>query len=321
MLPLGVPAWYQYFIESDAAMCLAGLWVGASVLFLIRCRGTVELSGELLARLGCSVFCFILGCGAKNTTIFLTPVFLLGLVICLRRLLFEVKVMQVLAGSGMVAVLCSGVLWNYACNFKWYGTVSGPRFMHGHLSGDRSIRSDWTRCCRGAVLFLFDATWLPRSAQETYETVCQKTVRLLGGRNELAEDDQSLFNFQNPHPGAGIGLLGPLVVLPAFIYGTLRLLRPGRKTNLEYKMPAPMDFLLLLLFITGYSFLCHVFLRWTDIGLWRVMPALPVLAATRVRPAFGKALAADCCPGPGRPVPAGPGIPQSGHDGKPVCRE
>jgi hypothetical protein len=279
MLPLGVPTWYENFIVSDAAMVLAGLWVGASVLFLMECEGTVELSGEFLTRLGCSIFCFILGCGAKNTTIFLTPAFLLGLAICLRRLLFEVKVMQVLAGWGMLAVFCSGVLWNYAWNFKWYGSISGPRFMQGHLSGDRSIQSEWTKCCRGAVLFLFDVTWLPRSADETYQTVCQKAVHLLGGRNELAEDDKFLFNFQNIHPGAGIGLIGPLVVLPAFIYGALRLLRRRCKTNLEDKLPGHMDFLLLFLFLTGYSFLCHVFLRSQDIGLWRLMPAFPVLAA------------------------------------------
>jgi len=279
ILLLGVPTWYQIFISSDAAMCLAALWVGASVCFLMRGGYTAELSGEFLTRLGCSIFCFILGCGAKNTTIFLTPVFLLGLAICLRRLLFQIKVMQVLAGWGMVAVLCSGVPWNYAWNFKWYGNISGPSFLQGHLSHDRSLLSDWTKCCRGAVLFLFDITWLPRSADKTYETVCQKAVCLLGGRNELAEDDNSLFNFQNLHPGAGIGLLGPLAVLPAFIYGTFRLLRLGYKPALENKIPEQTAFLLLLLFVTDYSLLSHVFLRSQNMGLWRLMPAFPVLAA------------------------------------------
>jgi hypothetical protein len=280
LLPLGVPSWYIMFFQSDAAMCLAGLWVGASVLFLMRCGGAVELSGEILTRLGCSVFCFILSSGAKNTTIFLTPVFVLGLALYLRRLLFEVKVMRVLAGCGIVAVLCSGVLWNYAFNFKWYGNISGPLFLQGTLSGDRSFLSAWTRCCRGAVLFLLDATWLPRSARETYTTVCHKAVRLLGGRNELAEDDgEALFNFQNLLPGAGIGLLGPLAVLPAFIYGTLRLWRRGGKTNSQDKLAGDMDFLLLLLFVTSYSFLCHVFLKSQYIGLWRLMPGFPALAA------------------------------------------
>jgi hypothetical protein len=279
MLPLGVPNWYDTFFFSHAALILAGLWVGASVLFLMRCGGAVELSGEFLTRLGCSIFCFILGCGAKNTTIFLTPVFLLGLAMCLRRLLFEVKVMQVLAGWAMAALLCSGVLWNYAWNFKWCGNISGPRYMQGTLSPDRSVLSAWTRCCRGAVLFLLDVTWLPGSGQEPYKAVCHKAVRLLGGRNELAEDDKGFYNFQDLQPGVGIGLLGPLAVLPAFIYGTLRLLRGGYKTNLEDKLAGNMDLLLLFLFCTGYWFLCHVFLRSQSLGLWRLMPAFPILAA------------------------------------------
>lgn len=278
MLLLGIPTWHQYFIEADAAMCLAGLWVGASVLFLMRCGGAVELSEEFLSRLGCSVFCFILGCGAKNATIFLAPVFLLALAICLRRLLFDAKVMRVLAKWGMVAVLCSGVPWNYACNFKWYGNVSGPPLLQGHLSSDRTIPSIWTRCCRGTVLFFFDATWLPRSTHKTYEAVCQKATRLLGGKRELAEDDKSLFNFQGLQPSGGIGLIGPLVVLPAFIYGVARLMRHRRRTSLEDKFPGSRDFLLLFLFVTGYSLLCHVFLKWQNIGLWRLMPAFPVLA-------------------------------------------
>jgi hypothetical protein len=279
LLPLGIPAWHQYFIESDAAMCLAGLWVGASLLLLMRCGGAVELSGEFLTRLGCSIFCFILGCGAKNTTVFLAPVFLVALAICLRKLLFDPKVMKVLAQWGVAAVLGSGVLWNYAANYKWYGNVSGPPFLRGHLSSDRSIPAVWTRCCRGTVLFLFDVTWLPRSAHETYDAVCQKAAGFLGGKKELAEDEKALFNFQDLQPNAGIGLTGPLVVLPAFFYGAIRLLRCRNKTSLDDKLPGGRDFWLLLLFVTSYAFLCHVFLKSQNIGLWRLMPALPVLAA------------------------------------------
>jgi hypothetical protein len=277
-LLLGIPTWQQYFIEADAAMCLAGLWVGASLLFLMKCDGAVELSGELLSRLGCSVFCFVLGCGAKNTTLFLAPVFLLTLVICLRRLLFETKILWTLAQWGAIGVLCSGVPWNYACNFKWYGNVSGPPFLQGHLSGDRTVPSVWTRCCRGAVLFFFDVAWLPRSAHETYEAICHKTVGLLGAKKELAEDAEALFNFKDLQPGSGIGLIGPLVVLPAFIYGIIRLLRHRNRMGAGNKFPGRRAFLLLFLYVLGFSFLCHVFLKWQNMGLWRLMPAFPVLA-------------------------------------------
>jgi hypothetical protein len=277
MLPLGIHGWHQHFIEANAAMCLAGFWVGAGVLFLTRCGGAGELSGELLNRLGCAVFCFSLGCGAKNTTVFLAPVFLLALVICLRRLLLSAKIMRVLAVWGTAGVLCSGVLWNYAGNFEWFGNMSGPPAMQGLLlSGDRTVQSVWTRCCRGAVLFLFDATWLPRSAHETYEAVCQKAVSLIGGRMELAEDVNGSSHFKT---GAGVGLVGPLVILPAFVYGAVRFLRRGGKTGTEGNFSGRRDFFLLLLFVAGYVLLCHIFLKSQDIGVWRVMPAFPVLAA------------------------------------------
>ena len=276
MLPLGVFSWQQYFIEADAAMCLAGLWVGASVLFLMRCGGAVELSGEILTRLGCSVFCFVLGCGAKNTTVFLAPAFLLALVICLRRLLLDAKVLRVLALWGMAGMLCSGIPWSFAYNYKWYGNVSGPPFLQRHLSSDRSLPAIWTRCCRGTVLFFFDMTWLPRPMDKTYEAFCQKAARLLGGKGELAEDGD-FFNFRDIQPGEGIGLIGPLIVLPAFIYGLARLRRDRRGASLEDWFSGHRDFLLLFLLVTSYSFFCHMLLRWQSIGLWRLMPAFRVL--------------------------------------------
>jgi hypothetical protein len=276
MLPLGIPGWHQNFFEADAAMCLPGLWVGASVLFLMRCGGAVELSGELLARLGCSVFCLVLACGAKNTTIFLTPIFLLALAICLRKRLFGAKAVRVLAVWGLAALLCSGVPWNYACNFKWYGNIGGPPAMRGlMLSSDQSIPSVWTRCCRGAVQFVLDAMWLPRADFETYDDICQNATSLLGGKKELSEDENDLFHFE---AGSGIGLVGPFVVLPAFVCGAVRFLRRGNTTSLEHRFPGRRDFLLLLLFVTAYAFLCHALMRSQNIGLWRLMPALPVLA-------------------------------------------
>lgn len=277
VLLLAIPVWHQYFIEANAAMCLAGLWVGASVLFMMGCEGAVGLTGELLSRLGCSVFCLMLGCGAKNTTIFLTPVFLLALAICLRRLLFQTRVVRTLAGWGLAGILCSGMLWNYACNIKRYGSIGGPTAMQELLvSNDQSISAIWTRCCRGAVLFLSDVSRLPRSSQGRYDALCEKTVGLLGGRKELAEDVGGSAHFA---VGSGFGLIGPVVILPAFFYGAVRFLRARNEAGRKDKVPASRNFWLLLLFVTGYASLCHVLLKSQDIGLWRVMPAFPVLAA------------------------------------------
>lgn len=277
-LLLGIHGWQQYFFEADAAMCLSGLWVGASVLFLMKCADAGELSREALTRLGCSACCFILGCGAKNTTIFLAPFILLALAVVLRRRLLAAKVLGILALWGLVALLCSGVPWNYAWNYRGYGNFSGPLALQGHLSSERSASSVWTRCCRGAVLLAFDVPWLPHSAYKSYQTCCQKTVRLMGGKNVLAEDEPNLFNFQSLKPGAGIGLIGPLIVLPAFIYGAMLGWRQKSLAGPATRRRGLQNFWLLLLLVSGYAFLCHVFLRWQDIGLWRLMPADIVLA-------------------------------------------
>ena len=124
----------------------------------------------------------------------------------------------------------------------------------------------------------------PYSAGKAYEATCQKTVRVLGGKGELAEDDKSqfnnanIFNFRNLRPGSGIGLIGPIFVLPAFLYGAVRLWRQRYGTRGAARFSGYRDFLLLLLVVAGYAFMCHVLLKWQSIGLWRLMPAFTVLA-------------------------------------------
>lgn len=278
VLLLGIRTWLQYFIEADAAMCLAALWSGAGLLFLMKCGDAVEDSEEFLTWLGCSVFCLILGCGAKNTTIFLAPFFLLALAVILRRRLCAKRVLAALASWGLAALLCSGVLWNYAWNVRSYGSIGGPPSLQEVLSGDRSPPAVWTRCCRDAVLFVFDINWLPKADYEAYQALCQKTVWLLGAKPELAEDEAGLYNFQNFGPGLGIGLIGPILVLPAFCFGAYRFWRHKSENAEAAKLSGSRDFCLLLLLVAGYSLLCHVFLRSQNIGLWRVMPVFTVLA-------------------------------------------
>jgi hypothetical protein len=278
VLPLGIHSVQQHYLEADSASCLAALWAGAAFLFLLRCGAVAELSAAVLTRLGCSAFCFLLACGTKNTIVFLAPFFLLALAASLRSRLFTVKALSVLALVGLLALLGSGVGLNFVWNYKWYGNICGPTSMQGHLSHDRSAPAIWTRCCRGAVVFVLDPQWLPRSTQKTYESICHQAVHLLGGKSSLSEDDPSLFNFNDLLPGEGIGPLGPLFLLPAFVYGVARFWRHNDKTGNTIALPGAHDFCVLLAVVTGYAFLSHVFLRSQDIGVWRLMPAFAVLA-------------------------------------------
>ena len=279
ILPLGVGSWQQCFIQADAHMCLAGLWCAAGLLFLMRCRGAVELSQEVLTRLGCAVFCCTLGCSAKNSTIFLAPFFLLATAAILRRLLFKRSVFLVVSGVGVAALLCSGMLWNYAWNFKFCGNISGPPSLQETLAKDHSIGAVWTRCCRGATLFVLDTGWLPRPAQKTYTALCQKTVRLLGGSDVLTDDLEYLYHFRDLRPGSGLGLIGPVFILPAFIYGAILFCRQKLNSNAPTDPTNRADYILLLLAVMIFAFTCHALLRWQNMGLWRLMPAFTMLAA------------------------------------------
>ena len=207
--------------------------------------------------------------------------------------------MRVLAVWGTAGVLCSGVFWNYAWNFKWYGNIGGPPAMRELLvSRDQSIPSVWTRCCRGAVLFLFDVTWLPRSADKTYEAVCQKAVGFLGGQKELTEDvNESLsifavgsgvwFNWAVCH-FAGVSLRdGP-------IFATQKQNGLGRRDSRTPRFFAAAS-------------LCHGLRAFvpciSQIAEHRIVAGdarIPRSGRARVWSAFGKALATGCCSSPWR---------------------
>lgn len=284
VLMLGVSIFTLPFLTVSAASYLAAVWVGASLLFLMECQSSsVALSSEQLTKVGFSVACFLMACGAKNTTVFLAPSFLVGLAICLRRFLFKTKVVLILAASTMLGLLCSGTAWNYIENIKWYGNPQGPPFMQEHLSQELNLRSVWTRVARGTILMASDLLYIPPSVRDAYGTVCQKAVRVIGGKNELSEDE-GFYSFQNEKisPGCAGGLVGVCFLLPALIVSLQRMMGKGDSAG-KVKSFHRVNITLLLLFGLGYFLMCHIFLRWQSIGLWRLMPAFPVIVA----PLFG----------------------------------
>ncbi|MGA2241823.1 MAG: hypothetical protein ABSH11_07265 [Verrucomicrobiota bacterium] len=279
-ITLGFPNFALTFLDVVAGSYLLGIWTGASLLFLIGSRPSESMTKQQLTRLGCSVFCFLMACGAKNTIPLLAPLYLIGLVATLRRFLFKRQVILVLVLCGAIASLCSGVLWNYINNKLWYGDFRGPESMQGHLSGDLGFRAVWTRQCRGAVLIAFDTIWIPQSARETYATVCETAVEALGGQKKIAEDDEKFSNFsaKNRKPLKGCGWVGLAFLFPGMVIAIGRCLRIRRfmRNGTE---STRLGTCLLLLFVVGCFAISHAVLRWQQIGLLRLIPAFSILAA------------------------------------------
>lgn len=284
LLMLGFSIFALPFLTISAATYLAALWVGASLVFLMEWQNSSEaFSKERFTKLGFSVACFLMACGAKNTTIFLAPFYLVGLALCVQRFLFKKKVVLVLAVSAALGLLCSGTAWNYIENIKWYGNPKGPPFMQAHLSKELNFHSVWTRVARGTTLMVFDLLYVPASARDAYATMCQKAVHVIGGKNELGEDDY-FYSFQKEKisPRNACGLVGVIFLLPALVVSMQRMTGKGDSAG-EVKSFHRINIALLLLFGFGYFLMCHIFLRWQSIGLWRLMPAFPVIVA----PLFG----------------------------------
>jgi hypothetical protein len=279
-ITLGFPDFALTFLVVTAGNYLLGMWTGASLLFLIGSRPSESMSKQQLTRLGCSVFCFLMACGAKNTVSLLAPLYLIGLVATLRRFVFKRQVILVLVLCGGIASLCSGVLWNYIHNKLWYGDYRGPAFMQGHLSGDLGFRTMWTRQCRGAALLAFDTIWIPLSARDAYAAVCETAVEALGGQRKLAEDDDGFYSFRAKErtPLRGCGWVGPAFLLPGVVIAMGRCLRI-RGFMRNGTESTRLGTCLLLLFVVGSFIIIHAVIRWQRIGLLRLIPAFSILAA------------------------------------------
>jgi hypothetical protein len=261
-----------------AEFYLAALWFGASALFLMDSRPSAALPTIRTNILSCSIICFLMACGSKNSTIVLAPVYLLALAAVLGRSLWNKRILMILLVSAAIAFLSSGVAWNYISNRLWFGSSRGTEFMKEHLSRDFRPRAVWTRLSRSTVLLLFDTIWIPRSAQHTYATLCGGTLRLLGAQETLGEDDAFYgLTRLDMKPRKGMGLLGIVFFLPAVAVTAARWVRTRHPESSQTEATRVNANLLLFLSLGGFV-MYHVVLRWQSIGLLRLMPAFIIVA-------------------------------------------
>ena len=258
-------------------MLLAAMWFGACIYFLLESRAVGR--GTPDARLlFCSVFCLLMSCGAKNVVILQGPLYLVGMALIHGRHLWSRPVVAALALAGLSGLLASGVFWSYASNHAWFGSWRGGQELKATVSRELSPRSIWTRVCRGGVTLLYDVVWVPGRWRETYAQVCVRTVRLLGGKEQLAEDDE-FYSFRQDkiRPGAGLGLLGFSVFAPGLMAGMVCWFRGRRKIPVEGNGASNCGILVLL--AIGSCFVYYTALRWQSIGLTRLMLAPIIVGA------------------------------------------
>jgi len=172
----------------------------------------------------------------------------------------------------VVGLLCSGVAWNYTSNKLWFGSSRGDKLVSGTVATNFHPREIWTRLCRGMVLTVYDTIWVPGWAKIKYASLCEKTVKLLGGLDHLADDDDSNYTFDQKSltPRKGLGLVGIVFFIPGVALGGVRCLQRNRLTG-AWPDPEQFNRALLVAMTLGSFALCHLMLRWQSIGLLRIM--------------------------------------------------
>lgn len=275
----------QYAAAGDV---FSGVWFGASLLFLLDCRAAIRAprtrpaQGALapgLVEAGCSVLCFALACGCKNSTFLLSPLYLAALALALKGALLRPRFLLPLSACAVLAFASSGVPWNYLSNLRWFGNPGGSPFMQTAVAHNFSPASVWTRFCRGAVLTVLDPVWVPNSARLKYVAVGQRTAALLGAKARLPEDtDYSSFGERALLPRRGLGLVGVAFFLPGLLIGLARAFGRGQNAKTEAE-PARFATRLLVVMTLGSFALVHLFLSWQCIGVLRLMLPFVVCGA------------------------------------------
>ena len=259
-----------------ADVLLSAMWFSASVYFLLASR-RFDKSGPQSLELACSVFCLLLGCGTKNVVLLQGPSWLLAALLLHGRQLFNLTSLRTLVATGVLGLVASGVMWSYISNAAWFGDFRGGRELKDTVSTDMQPRAIWTRTLRAAVTTALDVIWLPSRWRESYSNVVVRTVRSLGGSDQLRED-HGFYSFAEPgpRPGMGIGLLGPCVFIPGVLAPLF-----GCFLGKKYRASAPPAFptaaVLALLTLGSFVTICIV-LRWQSIGTTRLMTSALVAA-------------------------------------------
>jgi hypothetical protein len=301
----GIAVGYTSFaldiFHASAEMLLAGALFGGCLLFLMDAyanRATIPLPK---ADLACSIFLFLMACGAKNSTMLIAPVYLAFLAWVIKAgvaqlqkgtqtgtpesagpsdtkmrgqqtsLAALIKLAPWLISCGVAGLLCSGVAWNYASNKLWFGRAGLPPVIRTTVSTDFHPRAIWTRICRGAVLMAYDTTWVPKSARGKYAWLCKQTVKVLGGQAKLSEDDHYYaFNEETITPLKGLGLMGIVFFIPGLVLASAQLVS-GNGFNPGVYSTAAFSKAMLSGLAIGSFVMCHLVLHWQAIGLLRLM--------------------------------------------------
>jgi hypothetical protein len=286
LLTTGYNVYALAFLTMAADIYFAMLLSGASLLFLLdACHPDERLR---LHNLSWAIFCFVMACGAKNSCTLAAPFFIFCIIIVLSCSTRKMKSLSRLIVVGALGLVCSGVFWNFTSNQLWFGNIKGPQFMQEHTSKDFQLRSIWTREARGAVMFLLDTTWIPKSLESRYVDLWSTCLHMLGASETIPEDGL-YFDLQkkNMRPRNGLGLLGICFFLPGVIVGMarcsgIRRRRPAEENSQRLKTG------LLVIITIGSFVVTHIILRWHNIGLFRIMPVFLIAGAPLAAPLFEK---------------------------------
>jgi hypothetical protein len=292
-ISVGYMTFASTLYTSAAEMFLSGVFFGGSVIFLMDAWSQQARNRAPAMELGFSVFLFVMGCGAKNPTTLVAPFYLFFLAVALRRLRGDAQVFRMqlvtIVAAGLLGLLCSGVAWNYGSNKIYFGEKGMPRLMKSTISHAYGPRDIWTRLCRGAVAIIYDTVWVPKSARDTYKRASELTVKALGGKSSLAEDD-NYFLFK-PDPMKGLGPLGIVFFVPALIAGCAQSVRASRARSGSVNV-ATLTALSIASFV-----MCHVILRWQSIGMVRLMFPFVIAGAPLAALLFEKRVIRVCALG------------------------
>lgn len=274
---MGFSPFTQGIIRGGQDLLLPAMFVGGSFIFLFEAADRRKEGKASAFPLAVSIFLFAMAAGFKNAVILAVPGYLIAVcIIFIPRYLFEWKSVRSCLIGGLLGILLSGALWNYAMNVSFYGSLTGSSYStSGHVA-PLNPRAMWTQVVRGMTTLGDFTAPLPQQIQSLQKTFNNAIIRLSGAEKQL--DGEVPGSFRSYDPGGsmsrkGLGLLGiPLIisVLVSFVIAFR-----GKYWNSETNRRI---FALIVFFIIGFIVL-HAFVRWAEIGRFRLSHAiiLPVL--------------------------------------------
>lgn len=263
---------------------LAGFWSGGSFLFLLAAGKTTDPSE--LRKFAClSLFLFIMSAAAKNIAVLTTPFYLLYFLFITRKILFRRRFLLNVCVVGIVALVCSGGLWNYTNNYLAYGDLRGPQFIRESAALSLRPQEIWTRNLRGLVAFV-DFSYLPASLKTLHARIAQAFLDSMGAERLIAGEKESplwqwRYEIQNAALRTGLGIPGLVFFLPGLLVTIGKL---AKKVTASFKNSCRLGSLdtqrlMIILVLLGTFVISHAYLRWFVGGMLRIMLHFVILGA------------------------------------------